>query len=85
MLGVDAAGVIEQVGSNVTDWQPDERVFYHATWRRQGTYAELNTVPGHTIGKIPESVTFVDAAAIPCAGLTAYNSLYRRYPGSLEH
>jgi NADPH:quinone reductase-like Zn-dependent oxidoreductase len=38
----------------------------------------LSTVPGHTIAKIPESVTYVDAAAIPCAGLTAFNSLYRR-------
>jgi NADPH:quinone reductase len=78
VLGVDAAGVIEQVGANVTDWRPGDRVFYHATWRRRGTYAELNTVPSHTIAKIPESVTYVDAAAVPCAGLTAYNSLYRR-------
>jgi NADPH:quinone reductase len=78
VLGVDAAGVIEQVGANVTGWRPGDRVLYHATWRRNGTYAELSTVPGHTIAKIPESVTYVDAAAIPCAGLTAFNSLYRR-------
>ena len=78
VLGVDAAGVIEQVGLHVNDWRPGDRVFYHATWRRQGTYAELSTVPGHTIAKVPESLTYVDAAAIPCAGLTAYNSTYRR-------
>lgn len=86
VLGVDAAGVIEQVGANVRDWQPGDRVFYHTTWRRAGTYAELNTVPGHTIARIPESVYYVDAAAIPCAGLTAYSSLYRRLhcePGDL--
>src|SRR6516165_9394363 len=78
VLGVDAAGVIEQVGVNVTGWRPGDRVLYHATWRRDGTYAELSAVPGHTIAMVPESVTYVDAAAIPCAGLTAYNSLYRR-------
>jgi NADPH:quinone reductase len=78
VLGVDAAGVIEQVGTEVTDWQTGDRVFYHTTWRRPGTYAELNTVPSHTIARIPESVHYVDAAAIPCAGLTAYSSLYRR-------
>jgi NADPH:quinone reductase len=78
VLGVDAAGVIEQVGVNVTDWRLGDRVLYHTTWRRHGTYAELSTVPGHTIAKVPESVSYVDAAAIPCAGLTAYNSLYRR-------
>lgn len=78
VLGVDASAVIEQVGAKVKDWRPGERVFYHATWRRPGTYAELHTVPGHTIAKIPGSVNDVDAAAIPCAGLTAYSSLYRR-------
>jgi NADPH:quinone reductase len=78
VLGVDAAGVIEQVGTNVTGWRPGDRVLDHATWRRNGTYAEMNVVPGHTIAKVPESVTYVDAAAIPCAGLTAYSSLYRR-------
>jgi NADPH:quinone reductase len=77
VLGVDAAGAIEQVGSEVTDWRPGDRVFYHATWRRPGTYAELNTVPSHTIARIPEPVHYVDAAAIPCTGLTAYSSLQR--------
>jgi NADPH:quinone reductase len=78
VLGVDAAGIIEQVGAKVSDWLPGDRVFYHTTWRRPGPYAELNTVPSHTIARIPESVNYVDAAAIPCAGLTAYSSLYRR-------
>ena len=78
VLGVDAAGIIEQAGAKVSDWLPGDRVFYHTTWRRPGAYAELNTVPSHTIARIPESVNYVDAAAIPCAGLTAYSSLYRR-------
>jgi NADPH:quinone reductase len=78
VLGVDAAGVIDRAGHNVTDWQPGERVFYHSTWRRDGTYAELNTVPSHTIARIPESVSYIDAATIPCAGLTAYSALHRR-------
>ena len=82
VLGVDAAGVIEQVGANVTGWRPGDRVLYHATWRRRGTYAELSTVPGHTIAKIPESVTYVDAAAIPCAGLTECPKAFRARPSN---
>jgi NADPH2:quinone reductase len=78
VLGVDAAGVVEQVGADVADWRPGDRVFYHSTWRRFGTYAELHAVPSHTIARIPASVSYIDAAAIPCAGLTAYNALYRR-------
>src|SRR5258708_10269792 len=81
VLGVDAAGIIEQAGAKASDWLPGDRVFYHTTWRKPGTYAELNTVPSHTIARIPESVNYVDAAAIPCAGLTAYSSLYRRLHG----
>jgi len=78
VLGVDVAGVIEQVGGKIDGWRPGDRVFYHATWRRPGAYAELNTVPSHTIARIPASISYVDAAAIPCAGLTAYSALHRR-------
>jgi NADPH:quinone reductase len=78
VLGVDVAGVIDQVGGHAKGWRPGDRVFYHATWRRPGAYAELNTVPSHTIARIPASVSYVDAAAIPCAGLTAYSALHRR-------
>jgi len=78
VLGVDAAGVVEQIGANVADWRPGDRVFYHSTWRKPGTFAELQVVPSHTIARIPASVSYVDAASIPCAGLTAYNALYRR-------
>jgi NADPH:quinone reductase len=78
VLGVDSAGAVEQVGQDVTHWQLGDRVFYHTTWRRNGVYAELNVVPAHTIARIPESVSYIDAAAVPCAGLTAYSSLHRR-------
>ena len=78
VLGVDAAGTIEQVGPEVSGWQPGDRVFYVSTWRRPGTYAELQAVPSHTIARLPASVSYSDAAAIPCAGLTAYNALHRR-------
>ena len=78
VLGVDAAGVIEAVGSGVQDWEPGDRVFYVANWRRPGSYAEFNVAPSHTIARLPASVSYVDGAAIPCAGLTAYNVVHRR-------
>ena len=88
ILGVDAAGVIEQVGADAADppplrsgatgWKPGDRVLYLTNWRRQGNYAELNTVPSHTLARLPTSVSYTDAAAVPCAGLTAYNALHRR-------
>src|SRR5262245_48213594 len=78
VLGVDVAGVIETLGEEVNSWSPGERVFYHTSWRKDGSYAEFNIAPAHTFARIPEGISFVDAATLPCAGLTAYCALYRR-------
>jgi NADPH2:quinone reductase len=78
VLGVDVAGVLEMLGEGVDSWKPGERVFYHTTWRRDGSYAEFNIAPAHTFARIPDEISFVDAATLPCAGLTAYSALYRR-------
>jgi len=78
VLGVDVAGVIETMGEGVISWNRGDKVFYHTTWRKDGSYAEFNVAPAHTFARIPEGVSFVDAATLPCAALTAYCALYRR-------
>jgi len=78
VLGVDVAGVIEALGEGVDSWNLGDRVFYHATWRRDGSYAEFNVAPAHTFARVPEGISFIDAATLPCAALTAYSALYRR-------
>lgn len=45
VLGVDVAGVIEMLGEEVNSRSPGERVFYHTTWRKEGSYAEFNVAP----------------------------------------
>jgi hypothetical protein len=37
-----------------------------------------NVAPAHTFACVPEGISFVDAATLPCAALTAYCALYRR-------
>jgi NADPH2:quinone reductase len=78
VLGVDVAGVIETLGESVVSWSLGDQVFYHTTWRKAGSYAEFNVAPAHTFARIPEGISFVDAATLPCAVLTAYCALYRR-------
>jgi NADPH2:quinone reductase len=78
ILGVDVAGVIETMGEGVVSWNRGDQVFYHTTWRKDGSYAELNVAPAYTFARIPEGISFVDAATLPCAALTAYCALYRR-------
>jgi NADPH:quinone reductase len=78
VLGVDVAGVIETIGDGVVSWSLGDQVFYHTTWRKDGSHAEFNVAPAHTFARIPEGISFVDAATLPCAALTAYSALYRR-------
>jgi Alcohol dehydrogenase GroES-like domain len=45
VLGVDVAGVIETIGEGVISWNRGDKVFYHTTWRKDGSYAEFNVAP----------------------------------------
>ena len=55
------------------DW-----VFYHGDLSKPGGFAEFAVTTAHTVARIPDSMSFVDAASLPCAGLTAYHALHRR-------
>ncbi|EOV3183341.1 NADP-dependent oxidoreductase [Enterococcus faecalis] len=76
ILGWDVAGVITEVGSQVTDWQVGDKVFARPETTRFGTYAEVTIVDDHLLAKIPETISFEEAAAVPLAGLTAWQALF---------
>jgi NADPH:quinone reductase-like Zn-dependent oxidoreductase len=78
VLGVDVAGVVDAVGPGVESRQPGNRVFYHGNLSKPGGFAEYAIAPAHVMAEIPQGVSFEDAAAIPCAGLTAYQALFRK-------
>lgn len=78
VLGLDVAGDVEAVGSGVDQWKAGDRVFYHGDLTKPGGYAEHAITTAHTTARIPEGVSYADAAAIPCAGLTAYEAVVRR-------
>jgi NADPH:quinone reductase-like Zn-dependent oxidoreductase len=76
--GWDAAGVVDEVGPAVTDFSPGDEVFAYCRkhFIGEGTYAEFVSVPDAYVARKPESLTFEEAAAIPLAGLTAYQALF---------
>ncbi|REE89023.1 NADPH:quinone reductase-like Zn-dependent oxidoreductase [Paenibacillus taihuensis] len=76
--GVDAAGIVDAVGEGVTQWVVGDRVVYHGDFTKPGGFAEYSVTLAHTAAAIPDGVTFVEAAAFPCAGLTAYQILVRK-------
>ncbi|MBW4838081.1 MAG: zinc-binding dehydrogenase [Paenibacillaceae bacterium] len=75
VLGIDVAGVVDAVGEGVTTWKTGDRVAYMADFTRPGGFAEYTVTVAHTVAAIPDGVSFTDAAAFPCAGLTAYQIL----------
>ncbi|GAA3332912.1 hypothetical protein GCM10020331_094870 [Ectobacillus funiculus] len=57
-----------------------DRVVYHGDLTKKGGYAEYTVTTAHTVSRIPDEVTFEDAATLPTAGYTAYQSLFRKLP-----
>lgn len=76
ILGWDVAGEIVEIGSAVTDWKVGQKVFARPETTRFGTYADYTIVDDHLLAVKPENVSFEDAAAVPLAGLTAYQALF---------
>ncbi|XLY87464.1 zinc-binding alcohol dehydrogenase family protein [Ectopseudomonas mendocina] len=78
VLGWDAAGVVKAVGSEVTLFQPGDRVFYAGAIDRAGANSELHLVDERIVGKMPQSLSFAEAAALPLTAITAWELLFER-------
>ncbi len=101
IMGHEASGVIEKVGSGVKDWKAGDRVTFDSTiyllddwytkqglpnlsdgrmvlgvsckeFKRNGAYAEFVTVPQHILYKIPDNVTFTQAAMVEPAAVALH-------------
>ena len=76
-LGQEAAGVVEAVGSEVTDLAPGDRVAYATA--PLGAYAEAHIVPRARLVRLPEAISDEFAAGLLLKGLTAWYLLFRTY------
>jgi NADPH:quinone reductase-like Zn-dependent oxidoreductase len=77
--GWDVAGVVEAVGLDVTEVAEGDEVMAYGRkdWIEQGSFAEKMTVPVRTLARKPADLSWEQAASLPLAGLTAYQSLTR--------
>ena len=71
--GLEFAGVIEQVGADAAGWKTGERVMGLVGG---GGYAEYVTLPADQALRVPERLSFEQAAAIPESYLTAHDALF---------
>src|SRR3954452_15113513 len=77
VIGSEAAGIVELVGSGVTEVSPGDRVAYAMA---RGSYAEYAVVPAAQLVKIPNHVDFQTAAAAMLQGMTAHYLTQSTYP-----
>ena len=85
VLGYDAAGVVEAVGSAVAGFQPGDRVYYAGDVTRPGSNAQFQAVDARLAALMPHNLDFADAAALPLVAITAWELLFQRMPFDSEH
>ncbi len=77
VVGQEAAGIVSAVGSDVRSVSPGDRVAYTGL---QGSYAEFAAVAADRLVKVPDSVSFEQAAALMLQGMTAHYLVKSAYP-----
>ena len=70
--GRDGAGIVRDVGADVADFSPGDRVCFTCRHVDQGSYAQLACRPERDVVDMPDDLDFVEAAAIMHAGVCAY-------------
>ncbi len=75
ILGTDMAGIVEAIGSEVTQFKPGDRVFGDLSESGFGGFAEYVCVPESALVLKPNNLTFAEAATVPVSALAALKGL----------
>jgi len=75
IVGWDASGVVEKIGSEVQLFKEHDEVYFAGSIVRQGANAEYAIVDERIVGRKPKSFTFEQAAGVPLTALTAWEGL----------
>jgi NADPH2:quinone reductase len=76
--GLEASGVVEQLGPGVSDFKEGDRVAYAGV--PPGAYSQVRCIPAHRLVKLPESISFETGAAMMLKGMTARYLIRGCYP-----
>ncbi|MDN4474676.1 zinc-binding dehydrogenase [Demequina sp. SYSU T00192] len=76
--GLDVVGTVVALGADVDGFAPGDRIAVHSDLRRDGGLAALAAVPALACARVPDGLGAAEAAALPCAGLTALQAVERR-------
>lgn len=76
ILGWDAAGIVRDVGAEVTLFAIGDEVFYAGAVDRPGTNSQFHVVDERIVGPKPAELSFAEAAALPLTAITAWEGLF---------
>jgi len=79
-IGVEAAGIVEEVGEGVTNVKPGDRVTYTGFINTLGAYSTERLIPAAPLIRLPDEISFETAAAVTMRGLTAAYLMTRIWP-----
>lgn len=74
-LGLDAAGEVEEIGSDVTGFKKGDKVYGIPNFL-DGTFAEFIAAKANQFALMPRNISFNEAGAIPSCALMAWNGVY---------
>ena len=75
-LGWDVSGVVDQIGSDVAHLSVGDAVYSRPDISRNGSYAEYMVVRATEVAAKPRTLSHNEAAGVPLAGLTAWQTLF---------
>lgn len=78
ILGYDAVGIVEEIGSNVNNFKVGDKVFYAGDITRDGSNAQFQIVDSRIAALAPKRISDVEAAVFPLTSLTAWEAIYDR-------
>lgn len=84
VMGNEFSGVIEKTGSKVSDFSEGDRVYARMPLDKIGAFAEYLAINNGAIAKIPDYLTFEEAACVPLTALTAMQSFELMNPKADE-
>ncbi len=75
-LGWDVSGIVESVGAEVTRFKVGDAVYSRPDIKRNGTYADYVAIREDEIARKPKTISHVEAASLPLAGIAAWEALF---------
>lgn len=78
VIGWDAVGIVESIGSKVSLFKKGDRVFYAGSFKRPGSNSQYQLVDERIVGHAPKSLSIQQTAAMPLTSLTAWEALFEQ-------